>query len=192
MLNEMGANLTVTNLIPYISHPITENKIFILLDACHMLKLVRNAFASKKTFRDKDNGVISWDYIELLIYLQETERLHAATKNRRRHLNWEREKMNVSIAAQVLSTSVANALMFCEQDLQIDKFRNSGATAKFCLTINNIFDLLNSRNLFCKNQSAQCITRENYDEICKQVDSYCDYLKGLKTINEKTIILSIN
>lgn len=35
MLNRMGANLTVNNLVPYISHPVTEDKIFILLDACH-------------------------------------------------------------------------------------------------------------------------------------------------------------
>lgn len=57
-----------------------------------MLKLVRNAFASKKTFRDKNNEIIRWDYIELLVYLQETEGLRAATKIRRRHLNWQREK----------------------------------------------------------------------------------------------------
>jgi len=59
--------------------------------------------------------------------------------------------MKVSIAAQVLST---NVLIFCEQDLQLCKFANAGATAKFCLQINNIFDLLNSRNRFCKNQFA--------------------------------------
>lgn len=183
MFNKMGANLTVQNLKPYFNHPVTTDKVFILLDACHMLKLVRNAFASTEILWDKDNEIIRWDYIKLLVDLQETEGLHAATKIRRRHLNWQREKMKVSIAAQVLSTSVANALTFCEQDLQIDKFNNSGATAKFCLQINNIFDLLNSRNRFCKNQSAQCITRQNYDEICKQVDSYCDYLQGLKNVD---------
>lgn len=183
MLNKMGANLTIQNLVPYISHPVTKDKVFILLDACHMLKLVRNAFASMKILWDKDDGIIRWDHIESLIHLQETEGLHAATKIRRRHLNWQREKMKVSIAAQILSTSVANALLFCEQDLQIDKFCNSGATAKFCLQINNIFDLLNNKNRFCKNQSTQCITRQNYDKICKQVDSYCDYLEGLKNVN---------
>ncbi|XP_018376732.1 PREDICTED: uncharacterized protein LOC108769970, partial [Trachymyrmex cornetzi] len=123
-------------------------------------------------------------FIKLLVELQETEGLHAATKIRRRQLNFYNEKMKVSLAAQVLSTSVANALTFCEQDLQLPPFAGSSATTNFCLQINNIFDLLNGRNRFYKNKSAQCITRENYDEICKQVDNFCIYLTGLKDANE--------
>lgn len=182
MLNNMGANLRIKDLKPYFDHPASQEKVFILLDACHMLKLVRNAFASKEILWDNDEQ-IRWNYIKSLILLQETEELHAATKIRRRHLNWTKEKMKVSIAAQVLSTSVSNALKFCEEDLQLLEFAGCGATAKFCLQINNIFDMLNSRNQFCKNPSAQCITRENYNEICQQVDGYCRYLQGLRDIN---------
>jgi len=47
-------------------------------------------------------------------------------------LNWQKEKMKVSIAAQVFSTSVANALIFCEQDLHLPEFIGCGATANFC------------------------------------------------------------
>ncbi|KYN09176.1 THAP domain-containing protein 9 [Trachymyrmex cornetzi] len=184
MLNNMGCNLSITNLKTYFNHPISKDKIFVLLDACHMLKLIRNAFDNKKILWDKDGKIIHWKYIKLLVELQETEGLHAATKIRRRQLNFYNEKMKVSLAAQVLSTSVANALTFCEQDLQLPPFAGSSATTNFCLQINNIFDLLNGRNRFYKNKSAQCITRENYDEICKQVDNFCIYLTGLKDANE--------
>ncbi|EFN84445.1 THAP domain-containing protein 9 [Harpegnathos saltator] len=180
MLNNMGANLSTDNLVPYFYHPISKHCIFILLDACHMLKLIRNAFASKKMLWDKNGELINWAFIVALVQLQETEELHAGTKIRRRHLNWQKEKMKVSLAAQVLSTSVANALKFCAEDLSLSTFAGCGDTANFCIRINNMFDLLNSRNRFCKNKFAQYLTRKNYDDICKQVDNYCNYLKGLK------------
>jgi len=183
MLNNMGANLTIKDLIPYFIHPISKEKIFVLLDACHMLKLIRNAFASNGILWDNNGQIICWKYLESLVYLQEKEGLHASTKIRRRHLNWQKEKMKVSIAAQVFSTSVANALIFCEQDLHLPEFIGCGATANFCLQINNIFDLLNSRNRFSKNQSARCITPENYNEVCEQIENYCNYLQELKDTN---------
>lgn len=83
MLNNMGADLTVKNLIPHFNHPVSKDKIFILLDACHMVKLVRNAFATKSVLWDQDGQIIRWDYLESLVSLQETEGLHAATKIRR-------------------------------------------------------------------------------------------------------------
>ncbi|KYN15587.1 THAP domain-containing protein 9 [Trachymyrmex cornetzi] len=179
MLNKMGANLSmkdVNQLVPYFIHPKSKKKIYVLLDACHMLKLIRGAFDNKYILWDKDGQIICWKYVKLLVDLQEKEELHAGTKIRRRHLNWRKEKMKVILAAQVCSTSVANALLFCEQDLKLPDFVGCKPTARFCLEINNIFDLLN----FNKNQSARCITAENYNEICEQVNNHCNYLQGLK------------
>ncbi|KYN28696.1 THAP domain-containing protein 9 [Trachymyrmex cornetzi] len=70
----------------------------------------------------------------------------------------------------------ANLLTQCllilhEANVHIVSVTVDGATSNisiFCLEINNIFDLLNSRNRFNKNQSARCITAENYNEICEQ------------------------
>ena len=43
----LGAKLrSVNDLQPYFHHPTTRKKIFIILDACHMIKLVRNALGS--------------------------------------------------------------------------------------------------------------------------------------------------
>ena len=138
MFNEMGVILNVENLKPYFDHPISREKIYILLDACHMLKLVRNAFASLEVLYNEKGNLILWRYISELVELQEKEGLHAATKVRRRHLNWEKEKMKVSLAAQVFSRSVGNALEFCEKDLQLKQFAGCSATSEFLININDI------------------------------------------------------
>lgn len=59
----------------------------------------------------------------------------------------------------------------------------SAATSQFCIYINNIFDLLNSRNLFCKSSTKQCITRNNFDNIKAQV---CDFTTYLSSLHDQT------
>lgn len=46
-MNALGANLNADNLIHHFKHPKTGKQIYIILDPCHMLKLVRNTLASK-------------------------------------------------------------------------------------------------------------------------------------------------
>ncbi|KAL4085137.1 hypothetical protein QTP88_027429 [Uroleucon formosanum] len=59
--------------------------------------------------------------------------LHYATKLRNRHIYYFREKMNVRLAVQTFSTSVANAILFCMNDLKLDNFQGADATIEFCL-----------------------------------------------------------
>lgn len=121
-----------------------------------MIKLIRNSLGSKKILYDTEGETICWSYFEKLITLQEDEGLHAATKIRKRHLQWQKEKMKVKLATQTFSKSVADALTFCREDLQLPEFLGSAATSRFCIKINNIFDLLNSRNLLCKSAGEEC------------------------------------
>jgi hypothetical protein len=58
--------------------------------------------------------------------------------------------MKVRLAMQTFSTSVANAISFCMNDLKLDNFQGADATIEFCLRINKIFDILNTRNLLSK------------------------------------------
>ena len=54
-LAELGASLKVTNMVPSFSHPLIANeKIFVLLDVCHMLKLMRNTLAEKGILFDSE------------------------------------------------------------------------------------------------------------------------------------------
>ena len=46
MLSELGASLSITNIIPYFPHPTkSKENIQVILDICHMLKLVRNTLS---------------------------------------------------------------------------------------------------------------------------------------------------
>lgn len=161
----LGANIAAQDLKPYFIHPQSKEKVYIILDICHMIKLIRNSFATSINMHDICGNKIDWQYIVNLVYLQEQEGLRAATKLSRRHLEWKREKMNVKLAAQTLSTSVANALDFCAIDLKLQQFNNSESTSLFIRNMNNIFDLLNSRNLLCKNETQQPISLSNIDRI---------------------------
>ena len=55
--------------------------------------------------------------------LQESEGLHLANKLRSNHINWKPQKMKVNLAAQALSSSVADALEYCEGRLKMPQFQ---------------------------------------------------------------------
>jgi len=94
---------SIDNLKSFFKHPSTGENVYLILDPCHMLKLIRNSLAFKGAFVDNDINIIKWSYFTKLVELQEKEGLHLGTKLRRRHIMWEREKMKVSLAAQTFS-----------------------------------------------------------------------------------------
>jgi hypothetical protein len=49
----------------------------------------------------------------------------------RKHIEWQQNKMKCSLAAQVLSESVASAIDFCREDLKLDQFQFSRPTSEF-------------------------------------------------------------
>lgn len=69
--NKLGACLKYgPNFRTYFNHPVTGDPVFIVLDVCHMLKLVRNTLGMKKKFKSPD-GMIEWRYIEHLNNVQQ-------------------------------------------------------------------------------------------------------------------------
>ena len=53
--------------------------------------------------------------------------------------------MNVSLAAQTLSASLANPIEFLDKSMQLPGFLSSDGAIKFIRTVDHIFDMLNSR-----------------------------------------------
>lgn len=137
------------NLKPFFKHPTADYDIFVFLDACHMIKLMRNLFESKKIIYNNDNNQIKWKLVEDLHSIQEKHDLHLANKLTHKHIWFKNSVMKVKLATQLLSRSVANAITFCDTDLKIPNFINSGPTTEFILILNNLFDILNSRNFNC-------------------------------------------
>lgn len=75
--------------------------------------------------------------------LEREQGLRAGTKLKKRHINFHNEKINVKLAAQTLSQSVADALTYLKNTNE--DFKGAGPTAEFISFINNAFDILNSR-----------------------------------------------
>lgn len=75
-----------------------NENIYYLLDVAHMIKLVRNVFGTLRVFRDIEDRIVDWKFIELLEQYQNSHGLVAATRIRTRHLEWRREKMKVLLA----------------------------------------------------------------------------------------------
>lgn len=149
MVEKLGAKISTSpdKLITHFEDPVTREPITVMLDAAHMLKLVRNTLAAKQSFTDMNGNTITWKYLILLVEKQEEKGFHLATRIRRKHIDFTNEKMKVRLVAQTFSSSVANTLKSCEKDFKLKQLQGATPTAEFCHVINDIFDLLNSRNL---------------------------------------------
>ena len=110
------------------------------LDAVHLLKLVRNAFGDYKQFKNAKGDIINWEYIEKLHLLQLKEGVHCANKLTQKHIAWKKD----------LSRSVATAIAFCRDELQLQDFAGSEAICEFLLTFNDLFDVLNNKSKYGK------------------------------------------
>ena len=125
-------------------HPvIVGEKIHIIFDICHMIKLARNAFSDLSVFVTPNGENISWEYILALYKTQQNDVLHLGNKLKSKHLKWQNHKMKVSVAAQTLSHSVSAAITFLRK-FKLKGFKNSKHTSDFILMMNNLFDMLNS------------------------------------------------
>ncbi|KAL4156124.1 hypothetical protein QTP88_000159 [Uroleucon formosanum] len=178
MASELGANLQYSELKPYFLHPNTNDKIHKILDPCHVVKLLRNCLGDWKILYTTNGETIKWSYFKNLVNHQNEIGLHSATKLRNRHIYYFREKMKVKLAVQTFSTSVANAILFCMNDLKLDNFQGADATIEFCLRINNNFDILNTRNFLSKGTYNKSINKRTKTEIVHYIEESIDYLAG--------------
>ena len=190
MLRHLGAQLDDSALEPSFPHPSDPSvKVNVFLDVCHMLKLVRNTFADGNILIDGEGGTINWKHIVDLHSLQENEGLRLANKLKSSHISWERQKMKVNLAAQCISSSVADALDFCCSHLKLAQFQDSQATSKFLRIFDRLFDILNSRNPFANNFKAP-LRRSNFGYIDNFLTMAFSYIMELKDKAGKRVLES--
>ena len=77
-----------------------------------MVKLARNALADVGEFVDDNGKTMKWTHIKLLHEIQEGEGLKFGNKISKGHIEFHRQKMNVKVAAETLSSSVADAIQY--------------------------------------------------------------------------------
>lgn len=189
----LGASLNYykdkANFKPYFINPFTRERIYLFFDSCHMIKLVRNYFSARKIIYCNGDKKIMWSFIVNLHEKQEAEGLHCASKIKRRHVYFHREKMRVFLATQLLSRRTGKALTFLEFDLKEANFKDSGPTAEFLFYMDDIFDFTNVKNQFCKRLGKVPITAKNLTEMEKRVQKSIEYIESLEidvSIGKKT------
>lgn len=176
----LGCDLTdPSNLKTTFKHPSCDKEVALIFDPCHMIKLVRNTFESKKIIFNKFDKEIKWHLLINLNNLQKNQGLNFANKLSERHLNFRNEIMKVKLATQLLSKSVAKALELCEQLLVSSRFKDTAATVEFIEIFNDLFDVFNSRSgeMFGYKKP---ICPQNAMEVMDFLDKAKEYILSLK------------
>lgn len=173
----LGAVFRLPEMKPYFMNPIDGTKIHVILDPCHMLKLIRNCLGTKKMFQYGDEK-IEWVFFERLESCRVNSNFvtHKLTK---KHIQWHRNKMNVKLAAQTFSDSVANSMEYLEQHNH-SGFEGCGGTVKFNRTINNLFDIFNSKKPGSNKIFKNPLCRTSAQATFAFLDEAMEYLKYLK------------
>lgn len=178
----LGANLDVfsKNFQPFFPNPNNDENIFIILDPCHMQKLLRNTLASKKVIlyrNGKHETQIKWQHIVDLFEFSRTNglRTHKLTK---KHIEWEQNDMNVCLAVQTLSASVANSMAILKNHKNPD-FIDADSTIEFIHNMNTLFDVFNTRGSTNPDIFEQALSQLNNRVVFDFFDKVANYLKCL-------------
>lgn len=122
-------------------------KFFFISDPPHLLKTARNCFANSFAHSNKRqlwfDKIISWKHL-LQLYEEHCEQgqFRLCPKLTRSHLILTSfSKMRVSLAAQVLSATVANGLQYIYGE-------TVSSTVEFIRLFNRWFDIMNVKNLY--------------------------------------------
>lgn len=155
-----------------------------------MLQLypVRNALGSWKSLLDSNNDEIKWQLIVNLYEYQKANSVTLANKLTKQHVQFYKNKMKVKYAVQVLSQSVANALL-AMSELKHPDFVNVGATVQYLKTFDRIYDAMNSRSL--SQAFGKAPLRERNESQWKALfEDTVSYITGLKTKDGKCVLQS--
>ena len=166
--NQSTASLLGCSLIPGVlrysfphpSHP--ESVVYLIFDACHGIKNVRNCFADLMVLCH-DGQEIRWQFIEELHKVQTMDNLFIANKLKMKHIQFHQHKMNVKLAVQTLSSSVADAIDFLREDMKLPQFDGSEKTTQFIRIMDQLFDMLNCKSPVGKGLKEP-ITLANFEQ----------------------------
>ena len=181
MLKSLGCNFTnsLETMVTKFKHSTRDYYVYCTLDACHMIKLARNALGDLGCFKSAYGKFIEWQFIKNLIELQIEKGFNIANKLNSDHLNWQRQKMKVKLATQTFSSSTAAALQFLQQKIKHEKFINCTDTIVFVRNIDRLFDFLNSRHPASSGFKSP-IRLSNFEKKKAMILEICNYLLSLK------------
>ena len=97
-------------------HPDVNGPVYAMLDPGHMVKNVRNLLNHYKELEWVGKGLVKWKYLEMLDNIQKLHDFRLGNKLTSRHINFEKNKMKVKLAVQLMSDSVARALKWAHHE----------------------------------------------------------------------------
>lgn len=183
----LGADFRLKNFRPFIKVPGDESRIYVILDPSHLLKLSRNIIGNHKVLTDGAGQKIEWRFFENLERMRVEKDFTHMHKLTKRHIDFKNVKMNVRVAAQTLSDSVANS-MECLMNEGYEEFLESTSTIKYVRHINNCFDIMNSTSTKTYSKFKNAISPENKTEVFSFFVDLAEYLKRIKFSNGETVI----
>lgn len=180
MCKMLGADLDVlsNDFKPFFINPISGEKIYIIVDPSHMIKLVRNTLALKKVIYDETNRKIEWRYIEAL-YEYSKKNSYKVHKLTKKHMQWDKNIMNVRLAVETLSESVASSMQFMMEQKHPD-FQGAEATIEFIRKMNTLFDIFNTKHATNQNLFKNALSSGNQRIVFDFLDSCSQYIKSLQ------------
>lgn len=188
MCDLLGCNVNdADNYKPHFLLPGDERKIYLIIDPCHLLKLARNILGKHKIMYYGDRQ-IDWNFFESLEELRIEGSLRHTHKMTKKHMQYTKFKMNVRIAAETLSDSVANSMQTL-MDLGQKNFANCSTTIQYIRFINDAFDIMNTKDTEKENIFKQAINSKNEEAVFTFFDKLTDYLKQLE-FSDGTLIIS--
>lgn len=176
----LGANLDINdeNYRPYIENPFDQSKIYLILDPSHMEKLMRNLLGSHKVLFDEFNNRIEWQYFVDLYNLSKDGHMLTHKLNRK-HIEFERNSMNVRLAAETFSSSTGDSMELLRKSGH-PQFVNSAPTARFVYKMDTIFNIFNSTTRRNENDYKCALSEQNKSKIFDFIKSCMEYLKSLQ------------
>lgn len=178
----LGVNFD--ELKPYFKSPTyPEKKIYVILDPPHMLKLIRKHFSSNKIHHK--NQLVNWGLIEMIAEKQSADNFNLCNKLTSLHVNWKQKPMNVKLAAETISKSVADTIRQLRKD-GYEEFEDSEATEEFLRFFNDGFDVLNFGSTDKSDgKLKQKVCEDTADTVFNFADQFKAYISNLE-LRQKT------
>lgn len=170
---------------PYFWHPYDKrSKVYVILDAPHMLKLCRNCLGNKGIIYDAEDRPIKWQYLYDLVSLQIQNNINLGNKLTKTHIEYDRCKMNVRIAAETCSLSTTASIDYVNKELELPEFTNSEATTEYMRWVNNSFDAMNTRRGHTGTDFKRPFSEATINEFSEYFNYARKYIKGLKLMQD--------
>lgn len=183
-LDSLGVSIDLLpHICPYFVHPADPLlRVHVIFDHCSLLTSVQNMWATSQGFQDGEGRSVNWKFVSELMKLQETQAGSYTQSFDAPQWCWDSVHIKNRLMAQLFSTSTADAIEYCSNELKLTQFDGCEGTVNFIRVMSKISKLLKYRRFLKSrtNGEDEASLRSEYLEVL-------DYLFRLQDEKEKTL-----